>query len=61
MLSALCDNFNRAFTLDNQNLMATNFRNAFSKLGVVGQNTSKLIDCSELVPTAPPAPGKPAT
>lgn len=32
-----------------------------AKLAVVGQDTSKLIDCSEAVPIPPPAVGKPAT
>lgn len=32
-----------------------------AKLAVVGQDTSKLIDCSEAVPIPPPAVSKPAT
>lgn len=32
-----------------------------AKLAVVGQDTSKMIDCSEAVPVPVPAVGKPAT
>lgn len=41
--------------VDDHELMITNFRNAMMKLAVVGQDTSKLIDCSELIPEPKPA------
>ena len=41
--------------VDNHELMVTNFRNAMMKLAVVGQDTRKLIDCSELIPEPKPA------
>lgn len=44
-----------------QNLMVENFRNAMMKLATVGQDTSKLIDCSELIPTPKAAVKKVAT
>lgn len=47
--------------VDNQALMMENFRNAMMKLAVVGQNTNKLIDCSELIPEPKSAARKQAT
>ena len=47
--------------VNNQALMTANFKAAMEKLAVVGQNTRKLIDCSEAVPAAKPAVNKPAT
>ena len=41
--------------VDNQKLMMANFKNAMKKLAVVGQDVSKLVDCSELIPVPPPA------
>lgn len=41
--------------VDNHELMVNNFRNAMMKLAVVGQDTRKLIDCSELIPEPKPA------
>ncbi|KZV81813.1 RBPa precursor [Exidia glandulosa HHB12029] len=39
----------------NQTAMATNFAAAFKKLSLLGQDVSKLTDCSELIGTPPPA------
>ncbi|THH03507.1 hypothetical protein EW145_g6201 [Phellinidium pouzarii] len=41
--------------VDNQFLMMENFRTAMMKLSVVGQDTRKLVDCSELIPEPKPA------
>ncbi|KAI5117136.1 hypothetical protein M0805_008255 [Coniferiporia weirii] len=41
--------------VDNQALMMENFRTAMMKLSVTGQDTSALIDCSELIPEPPVA------
>ncbi|EJD02557.1 manganese peroxidase 3 [Fomitiporia mediterranea MF3/22] len=41
--------------VDNQRLMMENFRTAMMKLSNVGQDTSKLVDCSELIPVPKPA------
>lgn len=41
--------------VDNQRLMVDNFQNAMKKLAAVGQNTRKLVDCSDLIPQPPPA------
>ena len=40
--------------VDNQELMMENFRTAMMKLSVVGQDTTKLVDCSELIPDPKP-------
>ncbi|EJD02559.1 manganese peroxidase 3 [Fomitiporia mediterranea MF3/22] len=47
--------------VDDQCLMVENFRNAMKKLSVVGQDTSKLVDCSDLIPEAKPATKEHAT
>ncbi|KZV89188.1 manganese-repressed peroxidase [Exidia glandulosa HHB12029] len=39
----------------NQTAMASNFAAAFKKLSLLGQDVSKLTDCSELIGTPPPA------
>jgi len=41
--------------------MANAFKAAMAKLAVVGQDASKLIDCSEVIPEPIPASGNPAT
>ncbi|EJD44424.1 generic peroxidase [Auricularia subglabra TFB-10046 SS5] len=38
-----------------QAAMARNFQSAFTKLSLLGQNQRSLLDCSELIATAPPA------
>ena len=38
---------------DNQNRMNILFPAAFAKMTVLGHNTNDLIDCSEVIPTAP--------
>ncbi|KIJ33523.1 class II peroxidase [Sphaerobolus stellatus SS14] len=40
--------------INNQNSMASAFAAAMAKLSVVGQNTAKFIDCSEVVPASLP-------
>ena len=47
--------------VDNQFLMMANFKSAMAKLAVVGQNTRRLVDCSELIPIPKPPVLKPAT
>jgi len=47
--------------VNQQELMASNFKNAMAKLAVTGQDTSKLIDCSEAVPAPRAAAPKAAT
>ncbi|KAI5118922.1 hypothetical protein M0805_003746 [Coniferiporia weirii] len=47
--------------VNNQNLMMSNFKNAMSKMAVLGHDPKKLIDCSEAVPTPQPPVKKPAT
>ncbi|KZV84752.1 peroxidase MNP2 [Exidia glandulosa HHB12029] len=44
----------------NQTAMASNFAAAFKKLSLLGQNQAKLLDCSELIGTPPPAKNKQA-
>ncbi|KAF9050603.1 heme peroxidase [Panaeolus papilionaceus] len=39
--------------VNNQELMQTRFRDAMAKLQVLGQDTRKLIDCSDVVPVPP--------
>lgn len=41
--------------------MMSAFKNAMSKLAVLGQNTQDLIDYSEVVPAPKPPVGKPAS
>jgi len=36
--------------------MAEDFRKAMAKLAVLGQNTSQLVDCSEVIPDPIPLP-----
>ncbi|EJD44441.1 generic peroxidase [Auricularia subglabra TFB-10046 SS5] len=43
-----------------QSKMASNFQAAFSKLSLLGHNKNDLLDCSELIATAPPATQKQA-
>ncbi|KAJ7635383.1 manganese peroxidase 1 precursor [Roridomyces roridus] len=40
--------------VNNQQAMAQAFQQAFLKMGILGQNVSKLVDCSDVIP-APPA------
>lgn len=47
--------------VNNQELMTNNFKAAMEKLAVTGQDTRKLVDCSEAVPPATPAVKKAAT
>ncbi|KAF8581571.1 class II peroxidase [Ramaria rubella] len=47
--------------INQQEKMANAFQAAMAKLAVVGQDKSKLIDCSDVIPTPVPASGKPAT
>ncbi|KAI5117417.1 hypothetical protein M0805_005477 [Coniferiporia weirii] len=47
--------------VDNQALMMENFRTAMMKLSNVGQDISKLVDCSELIPEPPALVKKDAT
>ncbi|KAJ7022300.1 manganese peroxidase 1 [Mycena alexandri] len=39
--------------VDDQLLMAFTFRQAFAKMQIVGQDVSKLVDCSEVIPQPP--------
>ncbi|KAF7303556.1 Peroxidase [Mycena indigotica] len=43
----------------NQNAMANAFKAAMAKLAVIGQNTAKMIDCSDVIPVPKPVVGKP--
>ncbi|KZT40906.1 manganese peroxidase 2 [Sistotremastrum suecicum HHB10207 ss-3] len=47
--------------INQQEKMAANFAEVMSRLAVVGQNTRKLVDCSEVIPIPKPAVKKPAT
>ncbi|KZV95275.1 manganese peroxidase precursor [Exidia glandulosa HHB12029] len=38
-----------------QSAMSSNFKTAFTKLSLLGQTQSKLLDCSEVIGTPPPA------
>lgn len=42
--------------VNNQARMANAFRNAMAKLAVLGQDTSQMIDCSEVIPEPKPLP-----
>jgi hypothetical protein len=44
---------------DDQAKMASAFRAAMAKMAVIGQNTAKLIDCSDVIPVPKPVVGKP--
>lgn len=45
--------------LDDQNKMASEFKAAMLKLSVLGQDRSKLIDCSEVIPVPKPVSDTP--
>ncbi|KAJ7906848.1 manganese peroxidase 2 [Mycena leptocephala] len=40
----------------NQQAMQTAFTKAFNKLAILGHNAANLIDCSDVIPAAPPLP-----
>ncbi|KAJ7192621.1 manganese peroxidase 1 precursor [Mycena pura] len=40
--------------VNNQAHMASSFQLAFAKMQVLGQDTSKMVDCSEVIPIPPP-------
>ncbi|KAJ7307634.1 manganese peroxidase 1 [Mycena albidolilacea] len=46
--------------VNNQNLMATNFRAAMSKMAILGQSRADLTDCSEVIPTPKPVSDSPS-
>ncbi|EJD02962.1 manganese-dependent peroxidase [Fomitiporia mediterranea MF3/22] len=43
--------------VNNQAKMQTEFRSAMAKLATLGQDTSKLVDCSDVIPVPPPFTG----
>ncbi|KAJ6542959.1 manganese peroxidase 3 [Mycena capillaripes] len=43
---------------NNQAKMQTEFRAAMAKLAVIGQNTAKMVDCSDVIPIPKPVTGK---
>nr|GAT52048.1 manganese peroxidase 5 [Mycena chlorophos] len=43
--------------VNNQQLMANNFKAAFAKMQSLGQNTAKMVDCSDVLPSVIPLPG----
>ena len=45
----------------NQQLMMSNFQTVMKKLAVVGQDVNSLVDCSDLIPSPPPAVKQHAT
>lgn len=47
--------------VNQQARMMSAFKNAMSKLAVLGQNAQDLVDCSEVVPAPKPPVGKPAS
>ncbi|KAF8527742.1 hypothetical protein JB92DRAFT_3209976 [Gautieria morchelliformis] len=47
--------------VNEQDKMSTAFRDAMAKLGVIGQNPSQSVDCSEVILDPIPASGKPVT
>ncbi|KAE9406781.1 manganese peroxidase [Gymnopus androsaceus JB14] len=47
--------------INQEELMASKFKNAMSRLAVIGHNPNNLIDCSAVVPKPVPGLGKPAT
>jgi manganese peroxidase len=47
--------------VNQQEFMATSFKNAMAKLAVLGHNRNSLIDCSEVVPAASTVAVKPAS
>ncbi|KAJ7431036.1 heme peroxidase [Mycena galericulata] len=40
--------------VNQQAFMATQFQKAFAKMQVLGQNVSKMVDCSDVIPIPPP-------
>ncbi|KAF7305323.1 Peroxidase [Mycena chlorophos] len=46
--------------VNNQKLMASNFQAAFAKMAVIGQDVSKMVDCSDVLPPVIPLPGSEA-
>ncbi|KAJ7620876.1 manganese peroxidase 1 precursor [Mycena polygramma] len=46
--------------VNNQAHMASSFQAAFAKMQVLGQDVSKMVDCSELIPVPPPLPSSSA-
>ncbi|KAJ7716902.1 manganese peroxidase 2 [Mycena maculata] len=40
--------------VNNQAQMAINFQQAFAKMQLLGQDVSKMVDCSEVIPVPPP-------
>jgi len=40
--------------VNNQAAMARSFQQAFLKMGLVGQDVSKMVDCSDVIPAPPP-------
>ncbi|KAJ7749470.1 manganese-dependent peroxidase [Mycena metata] len=42
--------------VNNQALMASSFQKAFAKMQIVGQDASKLVDCSDVIPQPPALP-----
>ncbi|KAJ7615919.1 manganese peroxidase isozyme precursor [Roridomyces roridus] len=40
--------------VNNQAHMASSFQAAFLKMGLLGQDVSKMVDCSDVIPTPPP-------
>lgn len=61
LLFSLILNIKNFFRIDEQNLMMTAFQKAMAKLAVTGQDTSKLIDCSEVIPQPVPPVSSPAS
>ncbi|KZT38128.1 manganese peroxidase [Sistotremastrum suecicum HHB10207 ss-3] len=47
--------------VNNQEAMTSKFQAVMAKLAVIGQDTRKLFDCSEVIPAALPPARKPAT
>lgn len=47
--------------VDQEELMASKFKAAMSKMAIIGHNREDLIDCYAVVPQPVPALGKPAT
>ncbi|KAF7305267.1 Peroxidase [Mycena chlorophos] len=43
--------------VNNQQLMANNFKAAFAKMQSLGQDVSKMVDCSDVLPPVIPLPG----
>nr|GAT52044.1 manganese-dependent peroxidase [Mycena chlorophos] len=43
--------------VNNQQLMANNFKAAFAKMQSLGQDVSKMVDCSDVLPAVIPLPG----